>query len=134
MRIKIKIKIRIRIQKFVVFVKDLGMLLILDSGHNQPTNQQMASGRDYKLVFREIPRIVHDEMIEYIQCVPETRDYELLFMFRLRSERTAKKMVELRRPSEEEVTTSALKLASALEVTKAAGGCKCKGTQLCYRD
>jgi hypothetical protein len=106
------------------------MLLILDNDHKQQTIQPMASGRDYKRVLREIPRIVHDEMIEYIQCVPETRDYELLYIFRLRSERTATKVAELERPSEEEVATSALKLASALEATKAAGGCECKGTQL----
>lgn len=110
------------------------MLLILDNVHNQPTIQPMASGRDYKRVLRGIPRIVHDEMIDYFQCVPEAPDSELLFIFRLRSERTAKKVAELERPSEEEVATSALKLASALEVTKAEGGCKCKGTQLCYRE
>ena len=110
------------------------MLLILDNDHKQQTIQPMASGRDYKRVLREIPRIVHDEMIEYIQCVPETRDYELRYIFRLRSERTAKKVAELERPSEEEVATSALKLASALEATKAAGGCECKGTRVCYNN
>ena len=93
-------------------------------------------GRDYTKVFKKIPSIMHEEAIEHLRCCPWATDGALVSLFGDGGlvMRRARKIADMDKPSGEEVLASAAAAETAVREVTEAGGCKCKGTQLCYRE
>ena len=114
-----------------------------------------SASRDYAKVFRKISLIMHKNVIDHLRCCPEASDDDLVYFFDGNSLAMRHAIGHTMRhaighamghamrhaighamrhaiPSNEEVVASAAAAELAVREVTEAGGCKCKGTWLCY--